>query len=104
MSDAPDPIYTSGGPTDTSSISATVTDSSGVASVIVYYRTAKNAFAVWGAMKAAGGGVFVVGFGPFITAGVYDYRIVATDVHGNANCSIGKADACPGGTVTVIIP
>ncbi len=41
-------------------------------------------------------------FGPVVTLGIYEYRIMATDTLGNANCKTPAS--CPGGTVTVIIP
>ena len=103
-SDWPDPVFTSGSPPDASSISATVSDPSGVASAVIWYREGAAKFAVWGPMIDGGGGSYSAGFGPFATAGVYEYRIVAVDGLGNANCSIQKPASCPGGTVTVVIP
>jgi len=99
VSDSPDPIFTSGNPPDTSRISATTSDPSGVATVTVYYRLGKGGFVVWGSMKP---GSSSTTFGPFATLGIYEYRIMATDTLGNANCK--TPSSCPGGTVTVIIP
>jgi hypothetical protein len=99
VSDSPDPIFTSGNPPDTSRISATTSDPSGVATVTVYYRLGGGKFAVWGSMKP---GSSSTTFGPFATMGIYEYRIVATDTLGNTNCK--TLSSCPGGTVTVIIP
>jgi hypothetical protein len=99
ISDSPDPIFTFGNPPDTSWISATTSDSSGVATVTVYYRVGKGGFVVWGSMKP---GASSIAFGPFATIGIYEYRIMATDTLGNANCK--TPSSCPGGTVTVIIP
>jgi hypothetical protein len=99
VSDDPDPIFTSGNPPDTSRISATTSDPSGVATVTVYYRLGGGKFAVWGSMKP---GSSSTTFGPFATIGIYEYRIMATDTLGNVNCK--TLASCPGGTVTVIIP
>jgi hypothetical protein len=99
ISDSPDPIFTFGNPPDTAWISATTSDFSGVATVTVYYRVGKGGFVVWGSMKP---GASSIAFGPFATIGIYEYRIMATDTLGNANCKMPSS--CPGGTVTVIIP
>jgi hypothetical protein len=98
VSDSPDPIFTFGNPPDMSWISATTSDPSGVATVTVYYRLGKGGFVVWGSMKP---GASSIAFGPFATMGIYEYRIMATDTLGNANCK--TPSSCPGGTVTVII-
>lgn len=99
VSDGPDPIFTSGTAPDTSQVSATASDPSGVANMTVYYRLGGGAFAVWTSIK---GGSVSTTFGPFGVLGIYEYRIMATDTFGNANCKTPAG--CPGGTVTVVIP
>lgn len=81
---------------------ATVIDPSGVASVTLYYRTGKGGFARWGSLKEGAAGAYVVGFGPFSVAGIYEYRLVAVDGLGNANCATSNLSGCPGSTTTVI--
>lgn len=104
VNDSPDPVFTNGNSPDTSTVSATVIDPSGVASVTLYYRSgSKGGFQIWGAMSGSGGS-YSTGFGPFGSAGAYEYRIYAVDNLGNANCSKGSIDVCPGGTLTVTIP
>ena len=104
VNDSPEPFFTNGNIPDSSTVSAAVNDSSGVASVTLYYRLgSKGGFLVWGAMSGSGGN-YSSSFGPFGTAGTYQYRIYAVDNLGNANCDKGSIDACPGGTATVIIP
>ena len=104
VNDGPDPIFTNGNPPDTATVSALVNDHSGVASVTLYYRLgSKNGFQVWGAMSGSGG-KYSTSFGPFGSAGAYQYRIYAVDNLGNANCGKGSIGACPGGTLTVTIP
>jgi hypothetical protein len=83
-------------------VRATVTDLSGVASVTLYYRTGKGGFARWGSLKEGAAGSYVVGFGSFSVVGIYEYRIVAVDGLGNANCATTALSRCPGGTTTVI--
>ena len=99
VSDGPDPIFTSGTAPDTSQVSASASDPSGVANMTVYYRLGGGAFSVWTSVK---GGSVSTTFGPFGTLGTYEYRIMATDTLGNANCKTPAS--CPGGSVTVIIP
>lgn len=99
ISDGPDPIFTSGTSPDTSQIMATANDPSGVANMTVYYRLGGGGFAVWMSVK---GGAVSTTFGPFGTLGTYEYRIMATDTLGNANCKTPAS--CPGGSVTVLIP
>ena len=70
----------------------------------LWYRKGAAKFAVWGRMKPSGGRSYSVGFGPFATIGLYEYRIVTVDGLGNPNCSITKPTSCPGGSVTVVIP
>jgi hypothetical protein len=104
VGDSPDPVFTNGNPPDTATVSATVTDPSDVASVTLYYSSgSKTTFLVWGPMSGAGDS-YSTAFGPFGSAGTYEYRIFAVDSLGNANCSTSNIDACPGGTLTVIIP
>jgi hypothetical protein len=104
VGDSPDPVYTNGNPPDTATVSATVTDLSGVASVTLYYSSgSKTAFQVWGPMSGSGDS-YSTAFGPFGSIGTYEYRIYAVDGLGNANCSTSDINACPGGTLTVIIP
>ena len=96
ISDKPDPIFTAGNKQDTSQITVTTTDKSGVATVTVHYRLSGGAFAIWTTLKP---GTATTTFGPFTKPGIYEYRIMATDTLGNANCK--TPDTCPGGTVTV---
>ena len=99
ISDGPDPIFTAGNTPDTSQITVTTSDKSGVATVTVYYRLGGGSFAVWASLKP---GTASTTFGPFTKAGTYEYRIMATDTLGNANCK--TPETCPGGTVTVTSP
>ena len=99
ISDGPDPIYTTGNTPDTSQITVTTSDESGVASVTVYYRLGGGSFAVWASPKP---GTTSTTFGPFTKTGTYEYRIMATDTLGNSNCKTPAT--CPGGTVTVLTP
>jgi hypothetical protein len=99
VSDGPDPIFTSGTAPDTSQVSASASDPSGVANMTVYYRLGGGGFSVWTSVK---GGSVSTTFGPFGSIGTYEYRIMATDTLGNTNCKTPAG--CPGGTVTVIIP
>jgi RNA polymerase sigma-70 factor, ECF subfamily len=102
--DNPDPIFTSGNASDTTTISASVTDSGGVEMVELYYRQGSGKFLLWGLMAADGDGGFQTKFGPFGQSGSYEYRILASDKAGNTNCSTKELSACPGETLSVIIP
>lgn len=82
-----------------SQITASAADPSGVANLTVYYRLGDGRFTLWTSVK---GGSVSTTFGPFGTIGTYEYRIMATDALGNANCK--TMAGCPGGTVTVIVP
>ncbi|TDI36857.1 MAG: hypothetical protein E2O99_02970 [Acidobacteria bacterium] len=97
ISDTPDPILTAGNKQDTSQITVTTTDKSGVATVTVHYRISGGTFAIWTTLKP---GTATTTFGPFTKPGIYEYRIMATDTLGNTNCK--TPDTCPGGTVTVV--
>jgi hypothetical protein len=99
ISDTPDPIFTAGNTQDPSQITVTTTDKTGVATVTMYYRLSGGTFVIWTTLKP---GTATITFGPFTKPGIYEYRIMATDTLGNANCK--TPDTCPGGTVTVIIP
>jgi hypothetical protein len=96
ISDTPDPIFPAGNKQDTSQITVTTTDKSGVATVTIHYRLSGGTFAIWATLKP---GTATTTFGPFTKLGIYEYRIMATDTLGNANCK--TPDTCPGGTVTV---
>lgn len=96
---SPNPTLT----TEPVTISATVSDPSGVASVILYYRTGKNAYTSV-PMKAGGGNGYSVTIGPLTPAGSYDFRIYAVDGLGNSNCDQGNVGSCPGGSFQVNIP
>ncbi len=104
LSASPPEIFTSGTKPDTTTISATVSDPSGVSSVTLYYKTNLGKYILAGTMTAIGEGVYQLILGPFPTAGTYTFRIIAVDGVGNANCSASNLDACPGGTFMVIIP
>ncbi|MCZ6568217.1 MAG: hypothetical protein O6923_07935, partial [Actinobacteria bacterium] len=99
ISDKPDPIFTAGNKEDTSQITVTTTDKSGVATVTMYYRLSGGTFAIWTTLKP---GTVTTTFGPFTKPGIYEYRIIAIDTLGNANCK--SPDTCPGGTVAVNTP
>jgi hypothetical protein len=85
-------------------ISATISDSSGVAKALVYYKTGKGGYQKAGKMKSGGGNNYFLNIGTLTPAGTYTFRILAEDNLGNANCSTGNLDACPGGTFSVNIP
>lgn len=99
ISDRPDPIFTAGNKQDTSQITVTTTDESGVATVTMYYRLSGGTFAIWTTLKP---GTVTTTFGPFTKPGIYEYRIMTSDTLGNANCK--TPDTCPGGTVAVVTP
>ena len=96
ISDGPDPIFTAGNKPDTTQINFTTSDTSGVATVNIYYRLGSGSFALWATPKP---GTASTTFGPFAKTGTYEYRIRATDTLGNTNCKTPAT--CPGGTVTV---
>jgi CSLREA domain-containing protein len=97
---SPNPALT----TSPVTISATISDSSGVASAIVYYKSGKGGYQSAGNMKSGGGNIYFLNIGTLTPAGTYTFRILAEDKLGNANCSVGNLDACPGGTFVVNIP
>ncbi|MBW8009762.1 MAG: hypothetical protein FVQ83_00785 [Chloroflexi bacterium] len=103
VSHSPDQINLEGTKPDTIAISATVTDPAGVGSVTLYYRLSGGSIFTT-LMSPIGGGVYQVDIGPFKTAGLYQYYILATDTLANANCSSGDLATCPGGTFVVNIP
>ena len=96
ISDGPDPIFTAGNKPDTTQINFTISDTSGVATVNVYYRLGSGSFALWATPKP---GTASTTFGPFTKTGTYEYRIMATDTLGTTICKTPAT--CPGGTVTV---
>jgi hypothetical protein len=96
----PNPILTTGNTPDTTQITSTTRDKSGVASVTMYYRAGSGSFSVWATMKP--GTTTTTLLGPFAKAGTFEYRIMATDTLGNTNCR--TPSTCPGGTVTVLNP
>jgi len=85
-------------------ISATISDGSGVASATLYIKTGKGAYQSAGQMSPGGGGVYSLAIGPLTPAGTYGFRILAVDSLDNSNCSTGNLDACPGGSFVVNIP
>ena len=97
---APNPTLT----TSPVTISATISDGSGVASATVYYGTSKGGYQSAGQMSPGGGGAYSLTIGPLTPAGTYSFRILAVDSLGNSNCSTGNLDACPGGSFGVNIP
>lgn len=103
VSDSPDPVYTKGNKPDAATVSATVNDTSGVASVTLYYALSGGKYQAWGSMQASGS-IYSTIFGPFKKAGTYNYRIHAVDSLGNANCTSDNIAACPGGSLAVTIP
>lgn len=97
---SPNPALT----TSPVTISATISDGSGVSSAAVYYRTGKGGYQSAGAMKSGGGNQYFLNIGTLTPAGTYTFRIHAVDSLGNANCSFGALDSCPGGSFMVNIP
>jgi len=97
---SPNPALT----TSPVTISATISDSSGVASATVYYKSGKGGYQSAGNMKSGGGNNYFLNIGTLTPAGTYTFRILAKDNLGNANCSTGNLDACPGGSFVVNIP
>jgi hypothetical protein len=85
-------------------ISATISDGSGVASATVYYKTGKGGYQSAGNMKSSGGNQYFLNIGALTPAGTYNFRILAADSLGNVNCSTGALDSCPGGSFVVNIP
>lgn len=83
VSAAPDPIYVTkpkGCAPNVSTISAVVSDPSGVASVVLIY---KGISAGSVSMSNAGGNQWQAQIGPFDTAGMVNYQIQAVDTLGN---------------------
>jgi hypothetical protein len=86
-------------------ISATISDESGIAWAKLYFKTGKGAYQVAGSMSSNGGGIYSLTIGPLTPAGTYSFRILAVDNRGNCNCcSAVGPDACPGGSFMVNIP
>jgi hypothetical protein len=85
-------------------ISARITDQTGIAGADLYYQVGKGAIQYGGAMLHYGGGVYSIQIGPLVPAGTYDYYILAEDTLGNANCTVGTIETCPGGSFVVNIP
>jgi hypothetical protein len=85
-------------------ISANITDQTGIAGADLYYRVSKGAVQYGGAMLHYGGGVYSIQIGPLTPAGTYSYYILAEDTLGNATCSVGTIGSCPGGSFVVNIP
>ncbi|MDH3942644.1 MAG: hypothetical protein OEV06_00935, partial [Anaerolineae bacterium] len=86
----------------TVSISAIVADPSGVATVMVYYRTSGGKW--FSARMTLAGGRYTAVLSQFGTAGKWEFHIRAVDRVGNENCSIAKRSACPGGSFVVTPP
>jgi hypothetical protein len=97
---SPNPALT----TSPVTILASISDDSGVASATVYYKMGKGGYQKAGKMKSGGGNNYFLNIGTLTPAGTYTFRILAEDNLGNANCSTGNLDACPGGTFEVKIP
>jgi hypothetical protein len=97
---SPNPALT----TSPVTISATVSDSSGVARAKVYIKTGKGGYQSIGKMKSGGGNNYFLNIGTLTPAGTYTFRILAEDSLGNTNCSTGNLDACPGGSFVVNLP
>jgi len=85
-------------------ISATISDGSGVTSATLFYKTGKDAYQSAGTMSSGGGNLYSLVIGPLTPAGTYQFRIRAIDSLGNANCSDKTPDSCPGGSFVVNIP
>ena len=79
-------------------------DPSGVSSVTLYYNAGNGAYKSAGKMKQRSGDLYTFPLGALTPAGTYSFRILAVDKLGNANCSSGRLDACPGGSFVVNIP
>jgi RNA polymerase sigma-70 factor (ECF subfamily) len=95
----PNPAFT----TSPVTVSATVNDLAGIASVMLYYKTGKGTYQLAGPMMAVGGGIYSLTISPLTPAGDYDYRILAIDNFGNATCNVKNLADCPGGTFEVIL-
>lgn len=85
-------------------VSANITDQTGIAGVDLYYRMGKGAIQYGGAMLHHGGAVYSLQIGPLVPAGTYNYYILAEDTLGNANCTVATVETCPAGSFIVIIP
>ena len=86
----------------TVTVSASVSDPSGISNVRVYYRTGGGKW--FSAVMNFSGGRYSATIGPFSTAGTWDFHIRAVDNVGNANCTPGNPGACPGGNFLINIP
>lgn len=120
----PTPTFTSPPPTDTSppsvggmnaspnptlttnpiTVTANISDPSGVMNVVLYYSVGKGPYQFAGNMKPSGGNTYSLKFGPLTLAGSYTYRILAQDSQGNVTCTSGTLGSCPGGSFVVNIP
>ena len=98
IDDSPDPVFTGG----STRITATVTDQSRIATVELWQLVGKS-WVTFGQMKLVRN-QYQIDFGPLNSAGVYQWRILAIDVHGNATCGTSVMGGCPGGATTAIIP
>ena len=83
-------------------VSAQVTDPSGVTTVTLSYSYNKGAYQVAGQMNLSSGSIYTLNVGTLL-AGSYDIRIHAVDSLGNANCAAGNPGSCPGAVVIVNI-
>lgn len=78
-------------------VSARVIDPSGIDTVTLYYHKAGRDFREAGRMKRSrdDGDIYIFNGGPF-HGNKYDFRILAVDNLGNANCTVTALAACPG--------
>lgn len=97
---SPNPALT----TSPVTISATISDDSGVANATVFYKTGKGSYQSAGGMKSGGGNQYFLNIGTLTPAGTYTFRIHTVDSLGNDNCSSEALDSCPGGSFVVHIP
>jgi len=100
MNASPNPTLT----TVPITVSATITDLSGVMNVILYYSVAKGPYQFAGNMSPSGGNNYSLTFGPLTPAGTYTFKILAQDNQGNVTCTSSTLGSCPGGTFVVNIP
>jgi hypothetical protein len=72
--------------------------------VVLYYKVGKGTFQFAGNMSLSGGNNYSQTIGPLTPAGTYTFKILAEDSLGNATCTSGSLDSCPGGSFVVNIP
>ncbi|MCH7664122.1 MAG: hypothetical protein IH859_09685 [Chloroflexi bacterium] len=89
-----------GSATFEATISARVFDHSGVATVTIYYYKVNRGsnYRSAGQMRLSQSGIYIL-ITPTFHSSQYDFRILAVDNLGNANCTVTNLAACPGQVV-----